>query len=543
MTENNNDTLHSHCEAFFKKTSVGIIIVNQQGIIVNINPFAEKMFMYLSEELLQQKLEILIPAQFRKSHPQQRDAYFEKPETRPMGIGRELSGQKKDGSLFPIEVSLNHYEINHEHFVVAFVTDITKRSLEKKNDDKQKKQLEIAHENKNKELRRTTSVLEILNERLETALAYQKAILDNASVMLFVMNRKGLIKFFNPEASRITGYQNDEVIDKCALTQFLPKTAINKFKNELKSNTGVECKTDIEVIIEKIKRNELKDIECSIKNKKGRYVPVTLSVTPIHDKNNEIKAYMGLAMDTTERKKTEQDLLKALEKEKELGNLKSRFVSMASHEFRTPLSTILSSTYLALKYTLTEEQTKREKHLNRITHAANLMTDILNDFLNVGRIEEGKIMVRLEDFNIKKLIEKTISDIHPNTKSGQKIFFTHVGNTEAHLDSNLFKNILNNLLTNAIKFSPEESVINITTLVSDSQITLTVQDRGIGISEEDKKHLMERFYRGANAINIQGTGLGMHIVSKYVERLNGTISYQSTLNKGTTFHLVFNKLI
>ncbi|MBP7931298.1 MAG: HAMP domain-containing histidine kinase, partial [Chitinophagaceae bacterium] len=235
-----------------------------------------------------------------------------------------------------------------------------------------------------------------------------------------------------------------------------------------------------------------------------------------------------------------QELSKALSKERELSDLKSRFVSMASHEFRTPLSTILSSVSLIGKYVEADEQDKRDKHILRIKSAVNNLTDILNEFLSLGKIEEGKIQLHLSTFNIKEQVQLIISEIRPILKNRQFIKYTHEGFTQVNLDTSLLRNIIINLVSNAIKFSPEDATIWVDSKCVDNEIVLNITDEGLGIPEEDMKHLFERFFRGKNVVNIQGTGLGLHIVSKYVELMGGTIQAASTLEKGTRFTIKFN---
>ncbi|MDQ3016645.1 MAG: HAMP domain-containing histidine kinase, partial [Bacteroidota bacterium] len=237
---------------------------------------------------------------------------------------------------------------------------------------------------------------------------------------------------------------------------------------------------------------------------------------------------------------SKEELSKALDTEKELGELKSRFVSMASHQFRTPLSTVLSSSYLIQKYVTAEEQGKREKHLERIVSSVNMLTSILNDFLSLGKIEEGKIQVRLSEFNIEESVRSITNEIRDSLKEGQTIRYRHNGNQMVYLDSVLFKHILLNLISNASKFSDENKTIEITTEVRDMVLSLFVRDYGLGISKDDQKHLMERFFRGSNVANIQGTGLGLHIISKYAELMNGNVECKSELDKGTEFIIRFD---
>jgi PAS domain S-box-containing protein len=242
----------------------------------------------------------------------------------------------------------------------------------------------------------------------------------------------------------------------------------------------------------------------------------------------------------TKLEESKQELQVALNKEKELSDLKSRFVSMASHEFRTPLSTILSSASLVAKYRQAEEQDKRDKHIQRIRSAVSNLTDILNEFLSIGRIEEGRVQASFSSFNIKEHIQLVCSEMATILKPGQKFNYIHAGGTSVYLDLSLLRNILINLLSNGIKFSAEKAQIEVRSEVNDKAILISVRDNGIGIPDEDKKHLFERFFRANNVTNIQGTGLGLHIVSKYVELMNGRIEMDSELEKGTTFNIHFN---
>jgi signal transduction histidine kinase len=171
-----------------------------------------------------------------------------------------------------------------------------------------------------------------------------------------------------------------------------------------------------------------------------------------------------------------------------------------------------------------------------------MLTDILNDFLSLGKIEEGKIHVRLARFDISDLINAQMAEMRGILKERQKLHYQHQGNREVFLDPSLLKHIIMNLVSNASKFSPADRPIDVKTTVKDNQVVLSVKDQGIGISKEDQKHLMERFFRGVNAGNIQGTGLGLHLVSKYAELMNGSVEFTSELEKGTEFLVKFSTI-
>ncbi|GAB3265592.1 hypothetical protein GCM10027347_33440 [Larkinella harenae] len=236
---------------------------------------------------------------------------------------------------------------------------------------------------------------------------------------------------------------------------------------------------------------------------------------------------------------SKDELSKALATERELGELKSRFVSMASHEFRTPLSAILTSADLLNRYTTTEQQDKRSRHIQRIKASVNHLNDILEEFLSVGRLEEGKIEASYSLFDLNELTNSVVNDIQGMLKTGQTIRIEQDCREKAWLDPSLVRKMLTNLLSNAIKYSGDNKPIRISLRCRDETVRIAIQDEGIGMSEEDQKHLFERFYRAKNANAIQGTGLGLHIVAQYLKLLNGTIDFQSHLNQGTTVILSF----
>lgn len=355
-------------EALFNSASLGIIVVDKNGIIVLANHFANQLFAYDPDSMVGQILEKLIPQRYHHKHVGYRDGYAHEPQARGMGIGMTLSAIKKDGVEFPVEVSLGHFKTDEEQFVIAYIADITKRK------------------------------------------------------------------------------QNEEKI--------------------------IRQQADLEAI-------------------------------------------------------------------KEVNDLKSRFVSMASHEFRTPLSTILSSISLLAKYSTTEDQPKRDKHIDRIKSSVKSLTDILNEFLSLGRIEEGKVDVKPDSFDLTEFMSNIINEMNVLLKPNQNIQYTHIGSPITYSDNNLLKHVIVNLLSNAIKFSPENSIINIESKIDDNNTLLQISDQGIGIPKSDQVHLFERFFRATNVTNIQGTGLGLHIVGRYVELLNGTIKYSSELEKGSTFTIQF----
>jgi signal transduction histidine kinase len=243
---------------------------------------------------------------------------------------------------------------------------------------------------------------------------------------------------------------------------------------------------------------------------------------------------------TRELEKAKNELSAALDKERELGELKSRFLSMASHEFRTPLTSILSSAGLVHQYADRQDIDNIKKHAERIKNAVNGLNSILTEFLSLGRLEEGRISVSRENVVMKECLEDILEGLENVLKPGQKFEYNHVGTAIASIDSTLTKNILINLVSNAIKYSPEGAVITIESQIVENKIRISVRDRGIGIPTSEQKYMFGRFFRASNASNsTQGTGLGLYIVQRYVEMMGGTIGFESAVEVGSIFWVEF----
>lgn len=247
------------------------------------------------------------------------------------------------------------------------------------------------------------------------------------------------------------------------------------------------------------------------------------------------EALQNLEKSNSSLRETEKDLKNALSKERELGEFKSRFVTMASHEFKTPLTTILSSVFL-LENSKVEDHERMEKvHFGRIKTAAKNLAAILDDFLSLSKLEEGFVKPSYRLTVVHILMQEVIDELNSLKKPGQEIIYLHSGNTSPQaVDRQFLRNIVINLLSNAIKFSPQDGKINLATRMEDNQLQITVSDRGIGIPIEEQQHIFTRFFRAGNAQNIDGTGLGLNIVKKYVDLMRGSIVLESAANEGTT---------
>lgn len=264
-----------------------------------------------------------------------------------------------------------------------------------------------------------------------------------------------------------------------------------------------------------------------------------LTAVPLPDDQDKVHEILCVLQNVTKRKRMEEGLVKALEREKELGELKSRFVTMASHEFRTPLTAILSSTFLLENYVGQDFDREKIVHTNRIKRAVNNLTTILNEFLSLEKLEENKVRIVSSEINIPEYMNDIIWEMEVVKRDGQIMKYDHNGPQNiGRFDHHLLGSIVTNLISNALKYSKPGDNITVATALVDNDLKLTVSDQGIGIPADEHKFIFGRFYRASNATNIEGTGLGLHIVQKYVHLLKGTIAFESDLNQGTTFTVV-----
>jgi signal transduction histidine kinase len=235
--------------------------------------------------------------------------------------------------------------------------------------------------------------------------------------------------------------------------------------------------------------------------------------------------------------KTQTELREGLLKEKELHEMKSRFVTMASHEFRTPLTTILSSVSLISKYTKEDEQVHRDKHIQRVKNSVFSLTEILNDVLSLGKLDEGKVEIQMEEVNLCEVLQSVVNDVDMILKPNQEIIVHCPKDQKVKADITLLQRVIVNLLSNAIKFSFDETNISVEVLSNTelNEVQVNISNEGIGIPESEKDKLFDRFYRANNASNIQGTGLGLSIVKRCLELMSATVSFTSIENSTTTF--------
>lgn len=393
------------------------------------------------------------------------------------------------------------------------------------------------------------------------------SLINYATEGIILTNQRGTIILANPHAQELFGYNEQELIGK-QIEMLLPTNLREKHVEHVKgfhkqpSNRSMGAGRDlfakrkddtvfpVEISLSHYKSgNEAfviafiiditirKQNEQILNQKTHELEEVTRTVTQLNTElEQKVQDRTTMLRETlAQLERNKNELAESLEKEKELGDLKSRFVSTVSHEFRTPLSTILSSAALIGRYIKGEEQDKRDKHVARIKESVKHMNTLLEDLLLLGKLEEGLTELKPETFDLQHFVTELVSEMQEIAHNGQVITAHPFEIGEVNTDKRLLKNILINLISNASKFSPENSEIHIHVAHNYEELSIAVKDSGIGIPKEDMQHLFERFFRARSAHNIPGTGLGLHIVSKYLELMKGRITLESEPEKGSTF--------
>ncbi len=750
-------------EAIFSAATLGIIVVDEAGKILQANPYAAQLFGYSPSELIGQAVEILIPVAAHSIHVSHRKKYMADPRPRLMGKGRELFGLRKDGAEFAIEISLSHTEIEGEKVTISFISDVTERtkkakyllaletavekaatpiafaeldnrisyvnqafiekwgydskteligrypgefsaSMEKvdeimktlhregswEGEDVARKKdgtlfatfvnTKLIRDRNDNPLRIMATFVDISNiKEKERALQKQKesaqTYLEMAGSIIVVINKNEEVNLINREGAAALGYEEEEIVGKNWFEHFVPEpnrdalrqvfqgilkeelSQLVHYENEIVDREGqyklirwynrvlndenghpvatissgmditqtrriekeleqsrAQLKRYATELEEEVKKQTLElalnqtklkqanklakigyweidledeprifwseeyyqlyEVEQNIKIEDRRYflqfvhpddrakvVSTTKKAikegkdisfdyrittptqkkkylrTELHcqkDDEGVVKKVFSVVQDFTEQKYAEHQLEQALKKERDVGLLKSRFVSMASHEFRTPLTSILASAGLIDMYRERGMLDKQIKHVQRIKSSVDNLTSILNDFLSLEKLESGKIQFKTMPIDLLNFIAEVREEVSLMRK-GQIIEHQHEGDNIAEIDPHLVKNILINLLSNAIKYSAETEAVQLITEKKNGSLKIQVIDRGIGIPEEEQRQLFSRFFRASNANTIQGTGLGLTIVKRYIDLMNGSISFTSQENEGTTF--------
>ncbi|TCI94141.1 PAS domain-containing sensor histidine kinase [Tenacibaculum sp. M341] len=393
-------------------------------------------------------------------------------------------------------------------------------------------------------------------------------LFEAVSEAVIVVDNTQKIKAINSSAEEMFGYNTDELIDE-HLDILIPK----KYKKDHDKHVSSFLKAR-----QKRQMGHGRDLYAAHKN--GNVFPIEAGLNPFEIQGE--KYIMALIIDISLRKHQELEILElntklenkviertkslsktvdelekmnqqlddenqkriaaenkvktALKRERELNELKTKFLSLVSHEFKTPLSGILTSTMLLSKYKLTEQQERREKHLSVIKNKVHYLNNILNDFLSVEKLEKGEIKYNITTFDLDNVIKEAITSVNLILKPGQQVSCSsNLENITLTQDQKILDLTFSNLLSNAVKYSSESTSITITVSQTPTNTIINVKDEGFGIPEKDQKNIFQRYFRAENVLLNQGTGIGLNIVKSHLENLGGSISFISEENVGSTF--------
>ncbi len=474
-----------------ESTPDAIVMVNVTGRIVLVNSQAEKVFGHQRADVLGQPVEILLPNRFRSAHLGHRAHFFAQPRTRTMGVGQELYGLRKGGEEFPVEISLSPLETDEGTLVMSAIRDITDR---KRADQK------------------------------------FKDLLESAPDAMVIVNRDGDMVLVNSQAVHLFGWSREEL-----LGQKIEILVPERYRNKHPGHRG-------SFFSQPRARSMGAGLDLYGLRKDGTEFPVEISLSPLE---TEEGLFVSSAIrDVTERKRFEQTLR---DKNMELENaalVKDRFFASMSHELRTPLNAIIGFTGTLLMKLPGPLNAEQEKQLGIVQSGARHLLSLINDLLDLARLDANKLELNLENVNCGHVVDEVAATLRPQaeTKGLALIVGLPPGVVMLHTDRRALSQIAINLIGNAIKFTDHGRVqirLEQRLVAGRNTVTLSVEDSGPGISSKDQSRLFEAFSRAdaANRGKQEGTGLGLHLSRKLAQQLGGDITFQSEFGKGSLFTL------
>ncbi len=365
----------------------------------------------------------------------------------------------------------------------------------------------------NRELRQERDTLKLqklaTQDKAEELNKYLMAV-EHASEQMVITDPEGRILYANPKTQEITGFSRQDIMGTKA-----GKLWGDQMERPFYELFWQRIKTEKREFIGKVTN----------RRKTGQQYIAEIRVTPILDINHDIQFFIGI----------ERDISKAVEIE----HMKDEFISLVSHQLRTPLSAIRWFAQLLLKNNSENLTIEQHEFLTNIYESNLRMIDLVNNLLNISRIESGKIVVNVKSFSIQTLVSKILIDLTKSIEDKKHTLHMEISPDIPPIktDPNLLSNIITNILTNSIKYTPENGTITVRIGLEESEIVCSISDTGFGIPPHEQQKMFEKFFRGENVVKVEtdGNGLGMYLVKKFINELHGTIHFTSKVNEGTTF--------
>ena len=512
-----------------ESTGEGISITDLNNNILFVNKAFKDIYGYNDEELIGQNIK-LVRSENNPDHLIENIGI----STLSSGWFGKLINKKKNGIEFPILLSTSSvYNDKGEPFALVGITrDITEQSIAEKELEEYRNQLEELVEERtkklddvNKQLKKEIEKQKLAESQIQDQLTFLQALLDTIPNPIFIRDWKKHYTGCNKAFEAFHGVRREDIIGK-TIFDVLPRQIV-KYVDE-KDDLLLETTNE-------------QNYETKAYDSHGGVHDVIVYKAPFKKADETLAGMVGIILDITEIKKLQSKILNTLVKEKELNELKSKFISVASHEFRTPLTSILASADLLEMYGRKWTEEKYSVYIKNIQNAVEYMNELINDVSFVNKSDSDKIKLRPEEGNLYELAKSIFDNIKISASKDTKLIFEYnIDQKVFKIDGKLITQILTNLLSNAVKYSPDGGSVILTIGKEDDFILLEVSDNGIGIAEEDQKNLFEPFHRGINVGTIQGTGLGLSIIKKSAELHGGRLEVQSKLNEGTKVKVLLN---
>ncbi|MCT7948512.1 PAS domain-containing sensor histidine kinase [Ancylothrix sp. C2] len=422
------------------------------------------------------------------------------------GIARFAEGDKP--FYIDLYISQHQDEISLEPLLLILLEDVTENMVLKQ------------------ALVQRANEASLLVSALASSQDYIHKIITSMADALLVTTSSGQIKTINPAAQKLFGYSEAELLGQPVSLLIKDQQFIDDIKNQLPCLNGSELLRNREVVCSK---------------KEGDNFLVDFSCSCIQADGIEKRDFVYIGRDITERKRAEAETQKALETQKELNQMRANFISMTSHEFRTPLTVILTSVELLENFyeTTDKYKPKVQQYFKMIENAIRQMADMLDEVLLLSKAEAGKLTFHPSLLDVKKFSEEIVAEMQFSKSKKHTLKFTcPPEKVFGWVDEKLLRQILVNLLSNAIKYSPQGGMVRFDLRQEQDNVSFEIEDEGMGILKEDQERLFESFYRGRNVNNISGTGLGLAIVKSSVDLHGGEIIMRSEVGKGTVFQVI-----